>query len=419
MKRTIKIFIITTILLIPAYLIRFIVFGIPTNILEVLMLITFFISLLSGEKFNWKFFYFENKVYIFGVVLILAGLLISTLINENYRVGFGIIKGWFIVPLLFAWVLYKKVKNRKDLENVLKWLYLGIFGVAAVSLIYYFQGNLTYDGRLKAFYLSSNYLAMYLAPAVFIGVYFIQNEIIKIKDKKQILKGNKEKYFLGFITISLIIILLALYLTYSYAAWLAIISSLIIIILIFNKKIYKSAILIGLIILLLIIISQRNTEKFDNLKSFSRSSLESRIIIWKSAIKILESNVIWGIGPGNFQNKYLEYQKYFPAYLEWAVPQPHNLYLAFWLEGGIAGLAGFLTLIILWIKNLLKFIKMNDNNSVSVTVLLGIMLYILIHGLVDTPYWKNDLAVVFWIILFLGIISIKISQNYELSHPKS
>ena len=27
-----------------------------------------------------------------------------------------------------------------------------------------------------------------------------------------------------------------------------------------------------------------------------------------------------------------EYQKHFPPYLEWAVPQPHNLYLAFWLQ---------------------------------------------------------------------------------------
>ncbi len=27
---------------------------------------------------------------------------------------------------------------------------------------------------------------------------------------------------------------------------------------------------------------------------------------------------------------------------------------------------------------------------------LAIMLYILLHGLVDTTYFKNDLAVVFW-----------------------
>ena len=56
---------------------------------------------------------------------------------------------------------------------------------------------------------------------------------------------------------------------------------------------------------------------------------------------MIEKNPLFGIGPGNFQNKYLEYQKYFPPYLEWSAPQPHNIFLAFWLESGLLGLAGF------------------------------------------------------------------------------
>lgn len=28
---------------------------------------------------------------------------------------------------------------------------------------------------------------------------------------------------------------------------------------------------------------------------------------------------------------------------------------------------------------------------------LGIMFYFLLHGLVDTTYFKNDLAVIFWL----------------------
>ena len=33
-----------------------------------------------------------------------------------------------------------------------------------------------------------------------------------------------------------------------------------------------------------------------------------------------------------------------------------------------------------------------------------IMIYILAHGLVDTTYWKNDLSVVFWIIIGLMVV---------------
>ena len=120
-------------------------------------------------------------------------------------------------------------------------------------------------------------------------------------------------------------------------------------------------------------------------------------MIWHSAEKILESNWFLGIGAGNFQKEYLAYQKYFPPYLEWAVPHPHNVYLAFWLYGGIFGLLGFLSLVYFWFYCLSKSQK-NPNLKL---IGLGIMGYILVHGLVDTTYFKNDLAVIFWLLFAL------------------
>jgi len=119
---------------------------------------------------------------------------------------------------------------------------------------------------------------------------------------------------------------------------------------------------------------------------------------------MLKNNFIFGIGPGNFQNKYLEYQKYFPPYLEWAVPEPHNIYLAFWLQSGIIGFTGFIILIFSWLKKITKEILNNQKNSHILAVSLGIMTYILIHGIFDTTYWKNDLSLVFWIIFSMALL---------------
>jgi O-antigen ligase len=121
-------------------------------------------------------------------------------------------------------------------------------------------------------------------------------------------------------------------------------------------------------------------------------------MIWQSAGKILEDNPTWGIGPGNFQEKYLEYQKYYPPYLEWAVPHPHNLYLAFYLYSGILGLAAFLLSIFFWLKKI-----MAQKKEATVLVALGIIAYFLLHGMVDTTYFKNDLAVIFWLAFFLPL----------------
>lgn len=400
MVAVVKILIPATILLIPAYLIRFDIFGIPTNVLEILVLASLGLLVFGRTNRTDK----TDRAYVVVIFLILAGLLISTLINGNYQMGFGIIKGWFIVPLVFSWVLTKEIKKKEDLESILKWLYFSVFLMAAISLVYYFSGSLTYDGRLKAFYLSPNHLAMYLAPGVFIGIYLVQSSKFKAQS------GNLKLKI--FYLIFLLIIITSLYLTYSYAAWLAVIVSFIIVsAILYRNKINKKLLVISLLVIFLLVISQWNTAKFNNLKNFSRSSLESRIIIWQAAGKILKDNLIFGIGPGNFQNKYLEYQKYFPPYLEWAVSQPHNLYLAFWLQAGMAGLAGFVILIFKWLKEIIALVKKQKNGADVAAVLLGIMLYILLHGLADTTYWKNDLAMVFWVIFSLGLMMKKLDAD--------
>jgi len=152
-----------------------------------------------------------------------------------------------------------------------------------------------------------------------------------------------------------------------------------------------------MIIILIILAGIADFGKFENIKNLgNRSSLASREIIWKSAGLMIQKNPVFGIGPGNFQNKYLEYQKYFPPYPEWAVPQPHNLFLAFWLEAGIVGFAGFILLLAQFFRDNKKAI---ENNRLYGTLCLVIMLYFLIHGLVDTTYWRNDLSTMFWVII--------------------
>ncbi|MEK7124040.1 MAG: hypothetical protein AAB851_04070, partial [Patescibacteria group bacterium] len=102
---------------------------------------------------------------------------------------------------------------------------------------------------------------------------------------------------------------------------------------------------------------------------------------------------------------YLGYQKYFPPYLEWAVPQPHNLFLAFWLQTGIAGFCGLILIIFSFFKEKTAALKQNGGGLFHHQNynfwLAAAMSVILIHGLIDTPYFKNDLSALFWLILAL------------------
>jgi len=389
-----------TILLTPLYLIRFEFFHLPTNLLEIFILLNF-CTWVSFNKIKRLKTTLNNLPWqlILSVSLILVGIVVSIFTNNAILIGLGILKSWFILPLVFVYLLFTILENENDLEKVLLSLYFSVTSVAIISLFYKVFNFVTFDNRLSAFYLSPNQLAMYLAPGVLIGFYFLTKPF------------QKNPQLIKFLTsFSLAIILLALFYTYSYATWIALCLSLLITyFLYFPKKQFFFISIITLSLLFLFTIFQISTPKFSNLIHLSeRSSLASRLMIWQVSEKLLLEKPLTGIGPGNFQASYLSLQPFFPPYLEWAIPQPHNLFLAFWLQAGIFGFFGFSFLLFFIFYTLLKKIK----KTPLAGVLFSFFLYTLLHGLVDTPFWKNDLAFIFWIfVAIFGLYKIKILKD--------
>lgn len=135
-----------------------------------------------------------------------------------------------------------------------------------------------------------------------------------------------------------------------------------------------------------------------------RSSLVSRMMIWESSVAMIADRPLFGIGIGRFQETYLAYQRYFPPYLEWAVPQPHSFVLAVWLQTGLIGLAGLITLVGVWIRGLAVLLREEDPyTAITSVLLLSVLSFWLILGLADTPFFKTDLAFSFWFLLAFGI----------------
>lgn len=357
----------------PFYLVRFKIGWVPTNLLE-LLIIGLFVFWLTSIVLKKQNISFNNNIV--PVFLIFFGITISTLFSSNLEISAGIWKSWFVIPLLFFLILINELKTKEQIKNILISLFLSGIGVSLIALFYWLDNNLTYDGRLRAFYLSPNHLAMYLSPILILSfyLYFLVQK-----------KALKFLLIFGYLLLSLVI-----YLTYSYGAWLGLLAALVF--LVFKQKRFK-IISAFLLIFILFFVIQIPAQKFQKLLDFSYPSLESRLVIWQSAWEIIKDHPLNGIGPGMFQKYYLDYQA--QPYLEWAVPQPHNLFLAFWLQAGLIGLIGFMWLLI-------DFFKRIRFKQVLSSILIGAMIYILIHGLIDTTYWKNDLAVVFWLITALN-----------------
>lgn len=374
---------LAAVFLMPTYLIRLKIGPWPSNLWEILILVALLANLLGRRDLWTQIRRAWPKHITLAILALLAGLGLSAAANGFAPASLGIIRGWFLAPLVLGSLA---IVGKKSCP--LMALFLSEFGVGLMALTAWLQHDLTYDGRLSSIYLSPNHLAMYLAPGVFIGWHF--------------LKKSSDRSRRTFFAAALIVILTALYLTYSYAAWLAILAGWIIAEAVFSGRKIDRKLLLAIFIGAALILSQAGNPKFKNiLDGFSHSSWQSRLVIWESAWKIGSDHWLLGIGAGNFQEQYLAYQQYFPPYPEWAVPQPHNLYLAFWLQSGLLGLAAFVFLIIHWLNRIIRM--RYEKTGPESLALIGIVLYLLIHGLVDTTYWKNDLAGVFWIVLLLGL----------------
>jgi len=78
---------------------------------------------------------------------------------------------------------------------------------------------------------------------------------------------------------------------------------------------------------------------------------------------------------------------------------PHNIILNFWLEIGLLGLVAFGMIFAKFFKQ--TKVKLLQQKSWLTLGIAAAMITILVHGLIDVPYFKNDLAILFWIIIGL------------------
>lgn len=404
---------------ISSYLIRFEFFSLKTNILDVLLGINIFFLLffLFVYKTTTKKEIIRNiqqKFFFYGgSFLLFIGLFMSALGEGLYSAEWGIIKSWFILPFLFSFLFFLVNTKKRFFLEALQWYGIGAFYIALLTLggEFFLDKGLTYDARLRGWFESPNHLAMLLSPALLL--FWIRFRY-KIFFKSSIFTPRSIVFVIG-------ILLLVIILTKSQGAILSLLATLVFLEFFFFVKKKKNAYFyaytkykkyffsLGVFLLFLggglFFFWNGLLEKEMFQES---SSLTSRMIIWRVAWDIGIDHWFFGIGPGNFQEKYLAYQVYYPPYPEWAVPQPHNIFLAFWLQTGLIGFLGFILLFFysMYIagKSALYFYEKEDKPSLMISLFaFSFCIFTLFWGMVDTLYWKNDLSFLFWFIAFLSL----------------
>lgn len=387
-------FLLAIVFLAPSYLIRFQVFGIPTTLLEILIYLAFVFGVWQAKtdrQIVWP-----KKQFLIPIILILIGAIIGIIISPDKRTALGELKAFFVDPLLFYFLILNFGLGREQRIIILRWL---IFGGAVVSLLaiaQFFWGQVTPEGRtVGIFGYSPNYLGLYLAPIAVIAFWFLV--------KKIDVKLQWAHLF------SFVLMAIAIYLSGSRGAIIAVGFGLIYalyLMLSAGHKQYKKTftiIFMSLIVIFSFIFIRTALPDLRATPDSGRlaSSNNIRYEILKTTVKeILPKNWLFGVGLGNYQSYFTELTRGRVNYPEFIAPRaltPHNLFLAFWLNTGIIGFAGFIWLLVSFFRSNIA----QNKFTLYRWIVFSAMIVILVHGLVDTPYFKNDLSLIFWTLIGL------------------
>jgi len=170
------------------------------------------------------------------------------------------------------------------------------------------------------------------------------------------------------------------------------------------KKLFEvfTAVLSTLVGFLIIVLPPLRARVFSIFAFRGDSSNSFRFNVYNSCIQMFKDNWLLGIGCGN-QN----FREIYGLYMKTGFDalSAYNIYLETAVESGIFALAAFLAFLYFNISKAVKYIsKRNNIKSLYLIVSVVSIAGILVHGFVDTVFFRPQIQFVFWIMI--GIIRV-------------
>lgn len=398
-----------TVLFAPAYAVRFGLGGLPANGLMVwlgLLWLVFAARLVAQKKvseFLFSIFAINRTLLILTGLFMLAGT-ISLFVGGADREKLGQWIVLFFQPIgtffIARYILKNYPRAKQHLVNAM-YVFVAVSGLYAIIQYFTllgvpqeFWGNANEPKRAVGFFLHPNFYALFITPLLAFLLPVVSGQWLV--DRKNL--GSNHSSTLVTDHSSLVTVIawvlgcVGLFLSLSRAGWLGLAAVVgVFLIVRGNKQMLKWASVI--VIFIVIVIAAVPNFRYRVILPFhgEKSSI-ARLSLWNTGWKMVKDSPVLGKGLLGFSRNWDKFNtdKNLLSY-----PAPHNVLLNFWVWTGLLGAISFFGLCVgaLW-----HLRKQSDR------YVLGVALFIialLVQGLVDIPYLKNDLALLFWLMYAL------------------
>jgi O-antigen ligase len=308
-----------------------------------------------------------------------------------------------VEPCLFYLVLRSSALKKETILRLVDTLLITGLVVAVIGFATYLdpQLRITAEGgaqRLTSVYGSPNNVGLFLGRCLPFALAFLR---VKTDLRRR-----------QFATISLIIMSLAVILTQSVGAlFIGIPASIIAVILfVFGKRAWRPLAAVFAIGAVAFFIAMQYP-RFARVLNFNEGTNFFRIRVWESAIDLIRDYPLTGVGLDQFLYEFRGHYIRPDAEAEPNLSHPHNFVLDFWIRLGILGVVLFAWMQFgFWRRAKQNYQRLRHDPflwALSIG-LMGSMVNLLAHGLIDNSVYVIDLSYVF--VLLLGL-TVNVSNN--------
>ena len=361
------------------------------------------------------------------LLLSLAWMFITSMTSQLPIVSFKALTArlWFVVPFYFLGILlFRKIRNIKTFI----WLYtIPLVGVIIYTTYnHYLWGFSEQAGHwvMEPFYNDHTAYGAILAffIPVFVGFSFTK-------------AYPKTMRFFSFLVLAILIA--ALILSFSRAAWVSLAFAFVIYLVIALKIKLKWILLpFGLLLCFFFLFQNEIWEKLEKNKQGSSanflehvqsisnvttddSNLE-RINRWQSAFRMFRERPVLGFGPGTYQFTYAPFQRYSEktriSTNAGDKGNAHSEYIGPLAESGVLGMLFVLGIMLFVVLTGLRVYKRSDSKEIRIlalSVLVGLITYYF-HGTMNDFLDTDKASVPFW-----GFIGILVTLDlYYIGKPE-
>ena len=367
----------------PAYTVRWHIGPLPTTLLENAILVTvgvFLVETYRGpRRIEWR------TPFTYAALLFLVAGAIDVITAPDRRAALGLYRAYLIEPIAFFLVVSTVARTLPRALTIALGLGVGAIGLAIPNAWVVLQAIRHHTLHVESqtpvvIYLTANGVAMFLEPLIALGgslllfsrdrnVRLVSLVVLAVIVPTELLTLSRG----GYLTLAVITVGLALAHRYRW-------------------QLIGAGAVLAVALSRIPGVAQRLAVEVDF--SNGNNTLVGRSQLWSATLRMLRDHPLFGAGLSGFTERLGPYwnANHIDRFID-----PHNILLNFWSETGILGVIAFGWILVTAFVVSWRGWRLSppEWRPVHYGVFLAMVAFV-VHGLIDVPYFKNDLSLEFW-----------------------